>query len=46
MYELGYMSPEYFKRSVLRMMRVLSDCIDTEGDYVVWTCKEENKEGD
>ena len=43
-FRLGY-SPEYFKRAILPIMVELSDCIDVEGNKVVWTCMEEEKEG-
>ncbi len=41
MFILGYMSVEYFKRSILKFLTTLNGCIDTEGDYVVWICEEE-----
>lgn len=44
-WELGYTSPEYFKRSVLPLFMRLNQCIDYDRDFIVWVCDEESREG-
>jgi len=42
MIQLGYNSMEYFKRSFLPLLRhFYSDCIEIQGDYIVWKCRKE-----
>jgi hypothetical protein len=35
---LGYRSPEYFRRSQLKLILELNDCIALEDNDVVWIC--------
>lgn len=45
-WELGYTSPEYFRRSVLPLFMRLNQCIDRDEDFIVWVCDEVSGEDD
>ena len=37
--ELGYRSPEYFRRSVLPLLVELTECINVKDNIVEWVCE-------